>query len=28
MTIAPGYLCFQTRIVLGEDLYKKELAGD
>ena len=28
MTIAPGYLGFQTHIVLAEDLYKKELAGD
>ena len=28
MTIAPGYLGFQTHIMLAEDLYKKELPGD
>ena len=28
MTIAPGYLGFQTHIVLAEDLYHKELDGD
>ncbi|MDH5472244.1 MAG: ADP compounds hydrolase NudE [Gammaproteobacteria bacterium] len=28
MSIAPGYLGFQTHIVLAEDLYKQELPGD
>ena len=28
MSIAPGYLGFQTHIVLAEDLYNKELPGD
>ena len=28
MTIAPGYLGFQTHIVLAEDLYHKALDGD
>ena len=28
MTIAPGYLGFQTHIVLAEDLYRKQQQGD
>jgi len=28
MTIAPGYLGFETHIILAEDLYEKKLPGD
>ena len=28
MTIAPGYLGFETHVVIAEDLYEKKLPGD